>query len=100
MIHRYILLKIKDEFSTAEWLQSIAEESLNQLSRVPQVVDIRIGKGVAGTSAEWDMVLTVTLRDLAEIEAYRVDPIHRDYYENFLYPKLDIIKAVNFEIIR
>ena len=35
---------------------------------------------------------------MADIEPYRVHPDHRAYVDEFLKPRMEIIKAWNFEV--
>lgn len=97
-VERHVFLKFSEEFATPEAIDEVVDRTPPMLSPVPQVQRLRIGRPAdPRTSETWHLVLIIELSSADEIDDYREHPAHRSYYLDFLKPRLDIIKAWNFE---
>jgi len=99
MIERYVFLKLKDDHATAQGRRAVIEHTRRVLASIPQVVRARVGEpadDAAGGS--WDVSLAITFASIEDVEPYRVHPEHRRYVDEFLAPRLEILKAWSFAI--
>jgi len=66
---------------------------------LPGVVAVAVGTPCGDRSATgWDLSIAVRFAAEADIEPYRVHPDHRAYVDEFLKPRMEKIKAWNFEL--
>jgi hypothetical protein len=97
MIDRIVLVRLKDEYRTETKRAEIASHSENTLWEVPQVREIRVATALDDkTREDWDMLLTIRLDAIEDLEPFRLNPIHREYVDNYLKPKIIQIKGWNF----
>lgn len=93
-----MLIKLKPAHATPEQRAAIAEATSTMLPRAEGVRALRIGTPADGrTRRDWDLCLQVVLDDVEAVERYRVDPVHRQYADVYLKPKMDKIHVFNFE---
>ncbi len=99
MIERYVFIKLKDAHATPTGRAELVEETKAKLPGLPGVLGVTVGTP-ADEAAEkaWDMSIVVRFAKLEDVEAYRVDPVHRAYVDEFLRPRVETIKAWNFEV--
>ena len=98
MIERVVLVKLKREHATDEQRAEIARTTLTTLREAEGVRALRVGTPADGrTRGEWDLCIEVVLDDLAAVERYRVDRVHRAYADVFLKPMQEKIRVYNFE---
>ena len=99
MIERYVLLKLRDEFTSTEARRAVAEHSKKVLTALPQVLDVRVGISTdIDPGSDWDLSLAVRLESQDDLAPYSADPQHRAYVDEYLKPKLESIRAWNFTI--
>lgn len=99
MIRRVVTVKLKDAYATDEERAQIAAHSRDVLRTVPGVRAVEVGVPADGfTRRQWDLCILVQFDDLAAVEAYRTDTIHRAFADVFLKPLRDKIRVSNFEI--
>lgn len=97
MIERHVYIRLKPEHKSER--AAMAESGQRALARIPGVINV-----LAGTPADehadhaWDFCLTLRFASTADVEAYRVHPDHRRYVDEDLAPRLQVIKAWNFEV--
>jgi hypothetical protein len=97
MIDRIVLVKLTGK--AAKNRQTIADYSLAVLKRIPGVESVHIGQPADSASAtEWDLALVLRFETLNAVGEYRHHPDHRAYVDNYLKPRMEAIKAWNFEI--
>ena len=100
VIERVVLVKLKPEFATAEQLAAVAETTATTLRDAEGVRELRVATAAdARTRKDWHLCIEVVLDDLAAVERYRVDRVHRAYADVFLEPMLATIHVYNFERI-
>ncbi len=96
-IQRHVYLKFTEEFENDEDVAEVVHQTPAMLSGVPQIKRLHIGHPAdEGSKTAWDLVLIVEFDSVDDIEPYRVHPEHVEYYQGFLKPRLEVIKAWNF----
>lgn len=98
MVKRIVLIKLKGPWANDEGRR----ESAARLARdLPAIVGVRAAEAlvpVGGKSGkDWDLCLEVTLADEDAVASYLDDPAHRSLVDDFLRPRLEVIKAWNFK---
>jgi len=97
MIERIVLVKLTDRAVPNR--QAIADYSREVLKRIPGVKDVHVGQPADGPSAAaWDLALVLHFESANDLDPYRLHPDHRAYVDNYLKPRMDAIKAWNFEV--
>ena len=97
MIERSVFVRLREEYRTDTKRAEIAVHSENALRAVPQVREIRVATAADDkTLQDWDMLLAIRLDSVEDLEPFRLDPIHREYVDSYLKPKITQIKAWNF----
>jgi hypothetical protein len=98
MIERYVFVKLKSEHGTPASLGELRQRS-QALAAIPGVRGLRVGMPAdAGATSAWDLSLTVCFDSLSDVKRYLDHPDHEAYYEGFLLPRLQVMKAWNFEV--
>ena len=98
MIGRYVFIRLKPEFRGSA-LPETVRHSRRVLEALPHVNQVHVGIAAdAHAQKGWDMSLALTFENLAAVEAYRSDPAHRSYVDAFLRPRVEVLKAWNFNI--
>jgi hypothetical protein len=97
MIERYVFLRLKKEHAHERKL--VISEARRMLEQVPRVVAYTVG-APADEHAEdaWDVCLRVLFASIYDVEPYRVHPAHRRFVDDFLKPRIDVVKAWNFTV--
>ena len=97
MIERIVLVKLNDEAVPDR--QVIATYSQVLLARIPGVVDVHVGRAADDQSASaWDLALVLRFESAADLAPYAVHPDHRAYVDEYLRPRMEAIRAWNFEL--
>jgi hypothetical protein len=96
MVDRVVLIKLKDECADDAGRAEVADRSREVLPGLPGVRRVRVGQPVSGK--DWDIYLNVRFDAAEDIPAYAEHPDHRAYVDEFLRPRLEVIKAWNFEV--
>jgi hypothetical protein len=98
MIERYVFVKLKPQHATDATRAEIRARS-QRLASVPGVRGVVIGTPAdAAALHAWDLSLTVRFDTLEDVERYLEHPEHEAYYEGFLEPLLQVVKAWNFGV--
>lgn len=99
MIQRIVLLKLDGPSSNPEARAEIARYSREVLASLPGVQQVQVGVAADEASLRaWDISLVVSFDDLDAVTAYLPHPDHRRYVDEYLRPRLEIVKAWNFEV--
>lgn len=97
MIQRLVIVRLKEEYRSDAKRREVAEYSQKTLQAAPQVRQLKVATAADDkTLEEWDLLLAIGLDSLDDLEPFRVDPIHREYVDDYLRPKMAQIKAWNF----
>lgn len=98
MIERVVLVKLAPEHRAPEALAAIVQTTASTLPKAEGVRAVRVATAADGrTRRDWDLCIEVVLDDIAAVERYRVDPVHRAYADVFLKPLMTKIHVFNFE---
>jgi hypothetical protein len=96
MVERYVFVKLKPEHATLQGRAEVRAQS-KRLALVPGVRALVIGEPAdTGAAAAWDLSLVVRFDSLDDVDRYLEHREHLAYYEGFLAPRLQVIKAWNF----
>lgn len=97
MVERYVFVRLKEEH--AHERERVMNEARRALAQIPAVSSFTVG-APADAHAEdaWDVCLRVCFRSIHDAEAYRVHPAHRRFVDEFLKPRLDVVKGWNFTV--
>ena len=98
MIERYVMVKLADAWSNPDGRAAVATETRARLSEVPGVRAVTVGVPADEKSEVWDVSIAVRFDDLDAMATYIADPLHRKYVDEYLSPKLAVVKAWNFEV--
>ncbi|MFW6049901.1 MAG: Dabb family protein [Myxococcota bacterium] len=99
MIERIVLFKLKDEHATEAGRREVAEHSRRVLARLDRVVGLSVGVPADDASEKsWDVSIVVRFRSMDDVRAYLVDPAHRRYVDEYMKPRMEVVKAWNFEV--
>ena len=98
MIERIVLFKLQDEFGQREALEALAEQGQSVLAALPGVREVRVAIPSDPESARsWDLGFFLCFDSMEDVEAYRVHPNHRMLVDDVLKPRVQVVKAWNFE---
>ena len=99
MITRIVVAKFHDRYSTPAGREEALKHTREVFSTLPGLVDFQVGLPADAHCARgWDMCIVVRFKDLAAVEAYGIDPVHRAYVDQWLTPRAAAKKAWNFEV--
>jgi hypothetical protein len=97
MIERHHYFKLKAEHASPEGREAVVARTLEVLPRVPGVLGVSAGAPADPESARsWDLFVTVRFGSLGDVDAYRAHPLHREFADRFLSPRVEVKKAWNF----
>jgi hypothetical protein len=97
-IERYVFVKLKSEHATPASLNEVRART-QALASIPVVRGLCLGAPADPAAvAAWDLSLIVRFDALSDVKRYLDHPDHEAYYEGFLLPRLQVIKAWNFEV--
>jgi hypothetical protein len=98
MVERYVFVKLKPEHATSQGRAEVRARS-QRLALIPGVRGLSIGAPAdASALAAWDLCLSLRLDSLDAVAPYLEHPEHVAYYEGFLKPRVQVIKAWSFEV--
>jgi hypothetical protein len=99
MIERVVLMKLQRSYLTDQALAQIEAHSLEVLAALPGVRHVHVGVAADdATASDWDISLVLHFDSIQDVEQYRIHPDHRVYVSEYLTPRIDAIRAINFEI--
>jgi len=92
-----VFVRLKEEYRTEAKRGEVAAHTLEMLRTVPQVNEMRVFTALDDkTLQEWDLLLAIRLETSEHLEPFRLDPIHREYVDQYLKPRAAQIKGWNF----
>jgi len=99
MIERYVYVRLNPEFQTVEGRAEVAAHTRSALGRLSRQRGVRVGVPSDDHSAAgWDLSIVVRFDSMEDLAAYLPDPDHRVYVDDYLKPKMVMLKAWNFEV--
>jgi hypothetical protein len=100
MITRIVLLKLYEEAMKPEALAALVAASKTRLAAVPGVTGVSVSQAADDASSQsWDLCLMIRFAHAADVEPYRIHPLHIAYVEDVLAPATSFKKAWNFESV-
>ncbi len=73
------------------------DEARRALACIPSIASFEVGAPAdAHAEAAWDICLRVRFASIDDVEPYRLHPAHRAFVDEFLKPRVEVIKAWNF----
>ncbi|MDH5671747.1 MAG: Dabb family protein [Myxococcales bacterium] len=98
MIERYVFLKLTEAAATPEGRRQVAERA-RELGQVAGVASLHVGLPAdAAADGAWDVSLRVCFESTEALERYREDALHRRFVDEYLTPRLQVLKAWSFEV--
>ena len=92
MIQRIVLMNIKEDA-----IEKVIEKSKQVLPSIPQVRALQVG--TLEDDSDFNLALIILFENREDVKTFSPHPVHRDYVDNFLKPKLKDIKAYNVKIM-
>jgi len=100
VIERVVLIKLQAASADHEQRGEIARHSREALLGVPGVRGVTVALAAdERAAADWDLCLTVRFDTIEDIPGYVAHPLHRAYVDDYLRPRVEFIKAWNFEVM-
>lgn len=99
MIERYIFIRLDDQHATDQGRAEVVARTREVLPALPGVVSATVGTPADDSSAgAWDIGIVVRFERVEDIPGYSQHPDHRAYVDEFLAPRMKVIKAWNFAL--
>ena len=99
MIERIILIKFTDEYATDAARDEIASDTRKAFSNIPGVQRLVVGIPCDEHAIRsWDLSIAVSFNTLSDVDHYREDPLHRSFVDDYLKPRMVVLKAWNFAV--
>jgi hypothetical protein len=100
MIERIVMIKLKDERADDAGREEVAARSREVLPALPGVRGVEVALPAdPSTTRQWDLCLKVRFDRIEDIPAYADDPAHRSFVDEFLKPRMVVIKAWNLRVV-
>jgi hypothetical protein len=101
MIERYVFVRLKEEYSTEQGRADVVQRTLDDLRELPGVLGISVGTPADEHAGKgWDISIAVSFEHQDHVKPYLDHPAHRAYVDEFLKPRLKVIKYWNFDVSR
>ena len=98
MVERYVFVRLKPEHATEHGRAELRARAA-ALAKLPGVLALTVGEPAdAAARSAWDLSLVARFDSLAAIERYLEQPGHAAFFDVFLQPRAQVIKAWNFEV--
>lgn len=94
MIKHIVCFKMKDS-STVD---KAVEVLKSMQGKVPQIIEIEVGKDFLHSARSYDIILQVTLKDNNELEAYQKDEYHCSVVKEFMHANVEKSVAIDYNI--
>ena len=92
MIQRIVFIKL----TSPKNISTVIEETKKVIPTVPGVKNMQVGSLV--NCEDFDISLSMIFDNMAAVEEFGPNQVHRKYVDEFLKPQLSGIKAYNIEI--
>lgn len=97
MVERIVLFKLNQQWATEAGRAEVADHTRTALAEVPGVKSLSVGVPADEEVAKsWDLSVVLRFDSLDDAESYRVHPKHRAYVDDYMKPKMEVVKAWNF----
>lgn len=98
MITRYVFIRLKPEYSHEDARHEAAQMAQAIIPTVPAVKRVYVGLPAddkCGT--KWDISLALVFDSYDDIAAFRAHPVHREYVDEYILPRVAKLRTWNFE---
>ena len=93
MVRRIVLIKLQEEHANEEGKTEVASRLTRELPSVDGVGEVEVLLPAdARAGKDWDVCLIVTFESAADVQVYIDHPLHRALVDEFLRPRLAVIK--------
>ena len=97
MVCRYVFFRFQEAYRSDAHMTEILHRTHALLAEVPGVISYEVGTPADEQAMDaWDMSIMISFADMPSVRAYIVDPMHRAYVDDFIKPRLEVLKAWNF----
>jgi len=97
MVERIVLIKLRDDLANDVGRTEIAGRLVRDIPGIAGVRGVTVQVPADSRSGQdWDLCLRVAFDAVEDIETYRSDPGHRALVDEYLRPRLEVLKAWNF----
>lgn len=93
MLKHIVCFKLKE----GESVKKAAEILRSMKGKVPSAIEIEVGEDVLHSARSYDVILQVTLKDLAALEEYQNDPYHCGVVKKHMHAVRESSVAVDYE---
>lgn len=99
MVQRIVLFKLKDEFCNDAARSEIAAYTREVFTALEGVRSAHVGVPAdAPSEKSWDLSIVLQFDSIDAVKRYAVDPDHRAYVDDYIRPRMEVVKAWNFAI--
>ena len=99
MIQRQVYLKLKSTYCNSVDIDAIAAQSVDVFEQTELIEQYSIGRpSDAHTAREWQLMFSLTFSDQAGVDAWRMHPLRRAFYEQFLGPMRKKVRVCNWRV--
>ena len=99
MILRTVFVKLHDEWSSNRGRTSVIAHTRKTLQSIPECTEIMVGSPADGHStAAWDLCIQLRFNTIKAANEYTNHSSHRAYIDEYLKPKMVVLKAWNFSV--
>ncbi len=98
MIQRMVFIKFAESHATPEIREAVAREARALFPTFTGVHEARIGVPADDDALVWDLCISVRCPNLDAVTAYLADPQHRQWVDDVLRPRAEVIKRWNFDL--
>ncbi len=94
MIKHIVCFKMQQE----ETIDKAIEILLSMKGKVPQIINIEVGKDFLHSKRSYDIILQVTLFSKEDLDAYQNDAYHCDVVKTYMHANVASSIAIDYEI--
>ena len=94
MIKHVVCFKLKE----GEDPKKAAEVLSSMKGKVPQIIDMEVGVDFLKSPRSYDLILSVTLKDEAALNAYQNDPYHCSVVKTYMHAVREGSVAVDYAL--
>ncbi len=93
MIKHIVCFKMQKE----ETIDKAIEILSSMKGKVPQIVEIEVGKDFLHSARSYDIILQVTLKNKEDLDAYQKDTYHCDVVKTYMHANVASSIAIDYE---
>ncbi|AHD06531.1 stress responsive A/B barrel domain protein [Paenibacillus larvae subsp. larvae DSM 25430] len=75
LLTHIVFFKLKDR--SPEAVERTAEVLRNMKGRIPELLDIEVGKDIVHSERSYDLALVTKFKSLSDMNAYQAHPVHQ-----------------------